>query len=177
MVQISEVPIAHSSIQMLLRILLIGFLFAHMELSAQPTHSSAKVHVFRLKPHEDLKKSILQFAKDNGVKAGIILTCVGSLEQVHLRFANQKDGTKQSGYFEIVSCAGTFSNDGYAHLHLSVSDSTGHTIGGHLLDENMIYTTAEIAIADLSDLRFERAIDSTYGYHELLVKPEKKGKQ
>lgn len=160
---------------MLLRILLTGaFLFYYMGLAAQSTHSTPRVHVFRLKPHEDLKKSILQFAKDHRIKAGIVLTCVGSLEQFHLRFANQKDGTKRAGHFEIVSCTGTFADDGSAHLHISVSDSTGHTIGGHLLDDNLVYTTAEIAIAELPDLRFERVLDSTYGYHELLIKPEKK---
>lgn len=163
---------------MLLRILLTGcIILNYMGLAAQSIHSTSKVHVFRLKPHDDLKNSILQFAKDHTIKAGIILTCVGSLEQFNLRFANQKDGTRRTGHFEIVSFTGTFSDEGSAHLHISVSDSAGHTIGGHLLDNNIIYTTAEIAIAELPNLRFERALDSTYGYHELLVMPAKKEKQ
>ena len=58
---------------------------------------------------------------------------------------------------------------------LSVADSTGKTIGGHLLDENLFYTTIELVIADLTDLEFTRETDSTYGYQELVIKkkPEK----
>ena len=133
-------------------------------------HTSSKVYVFRLKPHEDLKKSILNFAKEHSITAGIILTCVGSLEQINLRFANRKSGSTRTGSFEIVSCTGTFSDKETGHLHLSVADDTGRTLGGHLLEQNLVYTTAEIAIAALTDLRFEREIDSAYGYKELIVK-------
>jgi len=159
---------------MILRVVLaIAFLYNYGRIDAQPMHSASKMYAFRLKPHEDLKKSVLQFARDHSIKAGAIVTCVGSLEQFHLRFANQKSGTKKSGHFEIVSCTGTFSDDGTAHLHVSVSDSTGNTIGGHLMDESLIYTTAEIVIAELSDLQFERVPDPTYGYPELRVSPRK----
>jgi hypothetical protein len=133
--------------------------------------SNSKVYVFRLKPHEDLKKSILHFANEHKITAGIILTCVGSLEQYNIRFANQDNGSKAQGFYEIVSVTGTFNNTS-SHIHISVSDSTGKTIGGHLLDENLIYTTAEIAIAELTDVAFERREDSTYGYKELTVTPK-----
>lgn len=135
--------------------------------------SKAKVYAFRLRPHQDLKKSILDFAKANHIKAGVILTCVGSLEQYHIRFANQKDGIKERGHFEIVSLTGMFS-DSNCHIHISISDSTGKTIGGHLLDENHIYTTAEVAVAELIDLTFDRSLDPAYGYHELNVTPRRK---
>ncbi|HEY0653834.1 MAG TPA: PPC domain-containing DNA-binding protein [Chryseosolibacter sp.] len=135
------------------------------------SHGSMQVHVFRLKPHEDLKLAIVDYAKTHAISAGIILTCVGSLEEYNIRFANEKAGRKQWGYFEIVSLTGTFSTLS-SHLHLSVSDSDGKTIGGHLLDGNHIYTTAEIAIGVLPELVFERAIDSTYGFPELVVKPK-----
>lgn len=127
--------------------------------------------MFRLKPHEDLKKSIVAFAKTNNIKAGIILTCVGSLEQFNIRFANQETGLKNQGHFEIVSLVGTFS-DSASHIHISVSDPSGKTIGGHLLDENLIHTTAEIAIAELTDLIFLRETDSAYGYKELFISPK-----
>lgn len=131
-----------------------------------------QVHVFRLKPHEDLKMAIIEYAKANSIAAGVIITCVGSLEEYHIRYANEKVGTKQWGYFEIVSLTGTFSATS-SHLHISVSDSKGNTIGGHLLDGSHIYTTAEIAFGVLPDLKFEREIDSTYGFSELVVKPKK----
>jgi uncharacterized protein len=134
--------------------------------------SPLQVHVFRLKPHEDLKLAIMEYAKANSISAGIILTCVGSLEEFNIRFANEKAGTKKWGYFEIVSLTGTFSSTS-SHLHISVSDPKGNTIGGHLLEGNHIYTTAEIGIGVLPDLTFDREVDSTYGFPELVVKPKK----
>jgi len=142
--------------------------------SAQSASQQQNMYVLRLKPHADLKQSIFEFAKANKIKAGAIVTCVGSLEQYNLRFANQQNGTKATGHFEVLSLSGTFS-DSSMHLHLSVADSTGKTIGGHLLDENLVYTTIELVIADLTDLEFTRETDSTYGYQELVIKkkPEK----
>ena len=135
--------------------------------------SQQKIYAFRLKPHEDLKQGIVTFATDNKIKAGCIVTCVGSLEKYNIRFANQPTGSEQTGHFEIVSLVGTLS-DTYAHLHVSVADSTGATIGGHLLDGNKIYTTAEIVIMELTSKEFAREKDNTYGYDELLVKPKNK---
>jgi predicted DNA-binding protein with PD1-like motif len=132
--------------------------------------SDLKVHVFRLKPHQDLKKSILEFAHTNGINAAVLLTCVGSLEQFHVRFADQKTGYRQTGRYEIVSLTGMFSAS-EGHFHLSLSDASGKVTGGHLLDENLIYTTAEIAIAELTDVTFHRELDSTYGFKELVIKP------
>ncbi len=130
---------------------------------------SSKITAFRLTPHQDLKKELMKFARDEKIKAGFIATCVGSLEQVILRFANQESGVTLMGHFEIVSLTGTFS-DSTCHLHLSVADSTGKTWGGHLLDGSLVYTTAEIVVGELTDLNFERETDSTYGYKELVVK-------
>jgi predicted DNA-binding protein with PD1-like motif len=133
----------------------------------------SKVYVIRLRPHEDLKKSLLQFVRERQIKAAIILTCVGSLEQLNIRFANRDTGTKKQGYYEILHCGGTLS-ELTCHLHLTVADSTGTTSGGHLLEGCLIYTTAEIAIAEFPQLEFLRVEDSTYGYAELFVKPKEK---
>ena len=131
-------------------------------------HSTLKVYVIRLKPKDDLKKSLQDFAVEHKIKAAIILTCVGSVEGCNLRFANAKTAHTLSAYFEIVSLVGTLS-DTACHLHLSVSKTTGEAIGGHLMEGNIIYTTAEVAIGVLPDLVFERIADDTYGFHELKI--------
>ena len=135
--------------------------------------SRLRGYAFRLRPHEDLKKCIQQFAKTNGLKAGAILSAVGSLERLNIRFANQPDGTVRTGFFEIVSLTGTFS-EASCHIHICVSDANGQTLGGHLLDENLIYTTAEIVVVNLYDLEFMRLTDITYNYKELVVRRIKK---
>lgn len=126
-------------------------------------------HPIRLKPSADLKKEIEAYAKSNDIKAGWISTCVGSLTDYHIRFANQPQGEKHSGHFEIVSLTGTVSANG-CHLHISISDSTGKTIGGHLLDRNLVYTTAEIILMEDDEFVFTREKDGTTPWEELQIK-------
>lgn len=57
------------------------------------------------------------------------------------------------------------------HLYLAVFDSTGRTIGGHLLDGCRVYTTAEIVLGELPQLAFRREPDATFGYQALVVRP------
>ncbi len=127
-----------------------------------------ETHVIRLQPGADLRKSIQEFADKRKIKAAWIVTCAGSLTDYHIRFANQQDGSKGSGHFEIVSLSGTVSGNG-SHLHLSISDSSGHTIGGHLLEGCTVYTTAEIVMQQSGSLTFKREKDPITGFNELVV--------
>src|SRR4051812_21995105 len=114
-----------------------------------------KTHAFKLVPKQDLKKSIEQFVIENKIQAGIVLTCVGSLQQVSLRMANQKSASTFDEKFEIISLVGTVSTEG-CHLHLAAADETGKTTGGHLLAGCLVYTTAEIVIGELENTVFSR---------------------
>ena len=132
--------------------------------------SPLRTYALRLKPGQDLRRELLAFAQAHGLRAACVLTGVGSLTTVTLRLANQESPTVYQGHFEIVSLVGTLSVNG-SHLHLSVADSTGRTLGGHLLDGNLIYTTAELVIGELPALDFRRETDPTFGYQELVVWP------
>ncbi len=132
-------------------------------------------YTVRLNPKADLKKELLRLADTHGLNAASIVTCVGSLERIALRFANQEVATTQTGHFEIVSLTGTLTAEG-CHLHLAVCDSTGATTGGHVMDGNLVYTTAEITLVEQVEAVFEREVDTTYGYQELMVKPRKRKK-
>ena len=127
-----------------------------------------KVYVFRLKPGEDLRKGIEAMVKEKNITAGWINTCVGSLTDYTIRFANQQEGIHGSGYFEIVSLTGTLSVNG-SHLHIIISDVAGKTIGGHLLEGCKIYTTAEIVIGSTTAYEFTRKKDGTTEWEELQV--------
>ncbi len=129
-----------------------------------------RTYTLRLKPGQDLRQQLNAFVTEHQVKAGTMVTGVGSLTQATLRLANQENPTVYRGHFEIVSLVGTLSVNG-SHLHLSVSDSTGRTVGGHLLDGNLVYTTAELVIGVLEEVEFRREIDPTFGYRELTVHP------
>jgi predicted DNA-binding protein with PD1-like motif len=128
-----------------------------------------KTHALRLKPGADLRRELQAFADKNGIEAGWIATCAGSLTHYQIRFANQPGGSGADGHFEIVSLSGTLSKNG-SHLHIAVSDSSGRTTGGHLLEGNIIYTTAEIIIQEDSGPTFTREKDGTTPWEELQIK-------
>ncbi|MFO0810426.1 MAG: PPC domain-containing DNA-binding protein [Gemmataceae bacterium] len=149
--------------------------FAAGWLAARPPAESAVGpspvvgYAVRLKPGQDLKQELLAFARRHDLKAAAVVTGVGSLTDVALRYANKPDAAKLRGHFEIVSLVGTLDPAG-GHLHLSVSDGEGRTVGGHLLDGCVVYTTAEVVIAELTGLTFGREVDPTFGYKELTVR-------
>jgi len=129
-----------------------------------------RIHTIRLLPGQDVLPQLKKIVAEKNIQAGFIMSAVGSLTQYHIRFANQPEGTKGTGHFEVVSLTGLLSVNGN-HVHISVSDSTGRTIGGHLLDSNLVYTTLEVVIGEDPDHVYHRETDSTYGYKELMVKP------
>lgn len=130
-----------------------------------------KTHALRLIPEQDLKHEIISFIKKKNIKAGCIITTVGSLKRVEIRLAGGHINTIRDAVgetYEIVSLVGTLSQQG-VHLHISLSDKHGTMIGGHLLHGCKIYTTAEIIIGELEGFTFERPKDISTGCNELLV--------
>ena len=125
-------------------------------------------YAFRLLPGQDLRREIEEVVHRLGIRAGWIMTAVGSLVEYNLRFANQSAGTQSSGHFEIVSLVGTLSVNG-CHLHISISDEHGQTIGGHLLEGCKVYSTAEIVIAGTNKYVFTRENDGSTPWKELQI--------
>lgn len=133
------------------------------------------VHVLRLPPGADLMVSLEEFVRRMRARAVCILSACGSLTRVHLRFANVPDAQAAPlplGHYEVVSLSGMMSCDSGSHVHMSVSDSTGRTLGGHLQPRgSVVYTTMEIALGLLPAVEFAREPDATFGYNELVVYP------
>ncbi len=141
--------------------------------SESPTvPSRVRAHTLRLKPGQGLTEELQSWAKTHRIRAAAIVTTVGSLTRVNLRYANQKEAVAEEGHFEIVSLVGTLNEDSM-HLHLGVSDGKGATRGGHLMSGNTVYTTAEIVISEIEDADYLREPDSQSGYRELVVKPRR----
>lgn len=120
-----------------------------------------------------------------------IVSAVGSLIKTNIRYADQPDGSSLDGHFEIVSLVGNidfqdfdtlkrhYSEEsvnadinGSGHVHISVSDESGVTVGGHLLSGNIVYTTVELTLVELPNGLFRRELDDGAfgsGYYELKV--------
>lgn len=122
----------------------------------------------RLSPQQDLKAELDALAQMQNLEAACVLTCVGSLTKAVLRLAGQEEATVYEGKFEIVSLVGMLSWHG-SHCHMAIADSTGRTIGGHLMKGCSIYTTAEIVVGILPNLSFQREFDPATGYRELTI--------
>jgi predicted DNA-binding protein with PD1-like motif len=129
-----------------------------------------KIHALRLRPGEDPILALDAFVLTHKLEAACVLTCVGSLRKAALRFANQAETVTLEGKFEIVSLTGTFSVHG-SHCHIAISDEQGRTYGAHLMNGSEVFTTAEIVLAELEDLRFLRTYDPQTGYPELDIQP------
>ncbi len=127
-----------------------------------------KTFALRLKPEQDLRQILETFTQEKEIKSGFILTAIGSLKQANIRFANQKNPTILKDKFEILSLNGTLAITG-VHLHISIADFQGKTIGGHLETGCIIYTTAEIVIGVSEDFIFNRTVDIQTGYKELEI--------
>lgn len=163
-------------------LLLLTLFFSYMNTpygSAQPTVGAVvataapmQTYSFRLRPGQDLKVELDALVKEYRIGAGALLTCVGSLTEVSLRLANQDGPSVWKGHYEIVSLVGTLSTNG-SHIHLSVSDSTGRTLGGHLMEGCKIYTTAEILVGVMPSIDYVREVDPTFGYRELVIRKRK----
>ncbi|KAG7460631.1 hypothetical protein MATL_G00200780 [Megalops atlanticus] len=139
-------------------------------MSSEP--STLTVHALRLGPGEELLSSLVAFVEERKLKAPFIITCVGSVIKATLRLANATaDNTNQVVHlnerFEIVSLVGTLNKE--AHLHICLADKEGKTIGGHVLGDLEVFTTAEVIIGEASDLSFSREMDERTGFPELVV--------
>ena len=73
------------------------------------------------------------------------------------------------GPLEIVALSGTLGAGG-PHLHLGVAGRDGAVTGGHLLHGSEVRTTAEIVLALIDAVAFDRPVDPDTGYHELVVR-------
>ena len=128
----------------------------------------------RLTPGTDLLEELQRLTDEHALRAGLILTCVGSLSRLRLRMpgpAGEADVFKTwDEPVEIVSLTGTLCQNGL-HLHIGLARRDGQCIGGHLAAGCIVNTTAELVIGELEDVEFTRPLDPATGYDELSVRP------
>jgi predicted DNA-binding protein with PD1-like motif len=133
-----------------------------------------RAHAFRLTPGTDLKEALQRLTEAHALRAGFILSCVGSLSRARLRMPGATGEAEAFRTFvepmEIVCLAGTLCPDGL-HVHISLARGDGACIGGHLVPGCIVHTTAELVIGEASLLEFRRLPDPATGYDELSVQP------
>jgi predicted DNA-binding protein with PD1-like motif len=133
-----------------------------------------RAHAVRLTPGTDLKEALERLTEAHALRAGVILSGVGSLSRARLRLPGAAGEAEAFTSFdepmEIVSLAGTLGPDGL-HVHISLARRDGACVGGHLAPGCIVHTTAELVIGELPQLEFRRRPDAATGYAELSVEP------
>ena len=126
------------------------------------------IYPLRLIPNMDLKEELEKVIEEQRWSSCWVMTGIGSLSRLSLRFAGQDEIHTRSGVWEVCSIGGTLSMNG-SHLHMVVSDERGKTLGGHVGYGNIIRTTCEIVLGYDSSHRFTREYDAKTGYSELVI--------
>ena len=131
-----------------------------------------KLHVFRVKPKEELISRILSYCDENNLTSGIVVGIIGSVEGAQLNFLKGLPGKYESvnyvGPLEIVSAQGSIALKGketiiHIHIQLSGEDMCG---GGHLVNATIL-STAEVVIGEIDDQLY-RQLDEYTGLNELV---------
>ncbi len=133
-----------------------------------------KTFPIRLTPGQDLRAALETAVLDQGCRAAFVLCGIGSLSAAGLRFAGANQPERLAGDMEILTLSGTVVANGSktsSHLHMSVSNSEGQVLGGHVAHGCIVRTTAEVLFALLPDWEFTRELDARTGYEELSVRP------
>ena len=132
-----------------------------------------KIHVFRVRPKQELASEIVCYCQQNGVSSGVVIGIIGSAESARLNFLRELPGkyeTKEyGGPLEIVGAQGSVAlKDGelIVHVHIQLSGPDGCQ-GGHLV-EAVAFSTAEVTIGEL-DYQLYRYADDYTGLNELRV--------
>lgn len=130
-----------------------------------------KVHVFRIKPEQELASEIARYCRQNGISSGVVIGIIGSVGSARLNFLRELPGkyeTKEyQGPLEIVCAQGSIAlkdAELITHVHIQLS-SPDECRGGHLV-EAKVFSTAEVVIAEL-DYQLRRYTDPYTGLNEL----------
>jgi len=119
-----------------------------------------------------LAAEIARYCSEHNVTSGLVLGIIGSVTSARLNFLVDLPGKYESvdypGPMEIVSAQGSVAlkgEDTVVHIHTQLS-RRDMCVGGHL-DRAVVFSTAEVAIAEL-DWQLRREADSYTGLNELI---------
>ena len=130
-----------------------------------------KVHVFRIKPDQELFSEIKNYCQLNKITSGIILGIIGSLKHATLSYIAELPAKYEefnyAGPLELVCAQGsiaTIENVPALHIHIQISQENG-CHGGHLVSAT-VFSTAEVVIGEL-DYQLRRRYNDYTGLKEL----------
>ncbi|MBQ7653004.1 MAG: DNA-binding protein [Clostridia bacterium] len=115
--------------------------------------------IIRLDKGDEIYSSVLEFAKKENVKCGVV-SGIGATDEMEVGVYDlYKEAYKRHYYFgnrEILSLTGNISvmNGEYVHLHITTQGEESGAVGGHLF-KAVVSMTAEIFVT-LVDYELKR---------------------
>ena len=126
-----------------------------------------RVFIARLKHDAELLKSIIDFAKEKKITAGVF-SIVGAVKRARISYYDQRKHeyltTPLDEPLEIASCIGNLSLKGgepFAHIHIVLADSRGRARAGHLVGATVF--AAELHLQELIGPELVREHDDVTG--------------
>lgn len=134
----------------------------------------SRIIIARLRPGTDLVQGILAACREEGISAGVIIACIGSLRKAVFTYpipdptakigARYKPLVEVPGPIEFLSAQGFVGLDQTGnltlHLHGIVCDEAGRVYGGHFnAGGNPTLATLEVAIGQLAGVNLSREYD------------------
>lgn len=126
-----------------------------------------KYHCLRLHRGDDLLESIRTLARQEHIRAGVVLSSVGCISRGRVRDASGVTIREIGEHCEILCLNGTVSEK-RCHLHIALSREDLSCLGGHLCPGCIINTTCELVIGELPGVGIDVEFDSETGYDELI---------
>lgn len=134
-----------------------------------------RVVVARLAPGTDLMSGLNEIVQREGVRAGVILSCVAFLDHAVLRNVEHVPDrlpitdadrvfVEKDGPYEVLSLAGNIrvQEDAisvHAHIVISAGDGEARAYGGHLVPGCRVFHLAEVIIGEICGVQLNAVID------------------
>ena len=133
----------------------------------------SRVIAVRLRPGTDVLKGMEEACKRAGIKNGVVLSAIGSLDSPH--FCNPVELPTKAGFgygetlhltgpIELTNASGIICHDDEGnvnlHIHVTMSDRHGNAHGGHLVEGTKVLLTTDVVIAEIEGLVMGRKFDS-----------------
>lgn len=142
-----------------------------------------RVVAFRLSPGEDILGGIEKVCIQYGIRHGVIISGIGSLDGARFFDVQALPGTKAGyGYgaeiihtepLELTATSGSICEGEHGepmlHIHCCFSDREGNAYGGHLIEGTKVLMTADFVIGEFGGISMDRRFDEDLGVY--LVKP------
>jgi len=148
-------------------------------------YTQGRRFVIKVSPGERIIKQLLGFAARSGVKNAVIVSAVGSIQNVSFR--GIKAGARRpitpprmqvhdvEGPLEMLGLEGNLFPDEQGeidcHLHILLGKSSGEVVGGHLFDAE-VFATCEILLTEIVVEGIERHPSKSGGVPTIYIDEE-----